>query len=294
MLLSSGLLLPEFDPMQILAKGDARLSVLHTNDWHSRIDPFPDNDPKYPGMGGAARRAAYIDMVRKSEKQVLLLDAGDIFQGTPYFNFYEGSLEYKLMSQMAYDAATFGNHDFDNGIEGLLKQWKHKGFPFICSNYDFNDSGLNGKVLSHKVFKKGDLKIGIFGLGIELDGLVPKNNFEGVVYQEPIKIANEMAARLKHDYKCNLVVCLSHLGYKYEHNKVSDRVIAAETEHIDLIIGGHTHTFLDQPESILNKSGKITRVTQMGWAGIKIGRITYEFKEKKGNLVVMLVENENF
>lgn len=294
LLFSSGALIPAYSMAEILKQRVVKLVVLHTNDWHSRIDPFPESDPKFPGQGGFSRRAAYVEQVRNEEEHILLLDAGDIFQGTPYFNFYEGELEFKLMSYLKYDAATFGNHDFDNGVNGLLKQWKHANFPFINANYDFTNSDLNGKVLPYKIFKKGPLKIGVFGVGIELEGLVPKNNFEGIVYHDPVAKANEIAARLKNDYNCHLVICLSHLGYKYDNHKVSDRVLAAENEHIDLIIGGHTHTFMERPEKVLNKLGKITLVTQMGWAGLKIGRLTYEFSEKSGNLVVMLVQNENF
>ena len=125
-------------PFDILARNEIiKLTILHTNDVHSHIDPFPMNDPKYPGMGGVAQRAAIIDKIRAEEKNVLLLDSGDIFQGTPYFNLYGGELEMKLMSKMQYDASTVGNHDFDNGLDGLAKQLPHASFPFLCSNYDF-------------------------------------------------------------------------------------------------------------------------------------------------------------
>jgi len=270
------------------------LTILYTNDWHSRIDPFPANDPKYPNLGGAERRSRLINEIRKTKKNLLLLDAGDIFQGTPYFNFYGGELEYKLMSEMGYDAVTLGNHDFDNGIEGLIKQMPHAKFPFICSNYDLKDSDLKNKVLPWKIFKKGPIKVGVFGLGIELNGLVPKMNYQGIVYNDPIQSAETTSDFLKNNQRCNLVVCLSHLGYSYNNDKASDRIVAATTKNIDLIIGGHTHTFLDEPEIITNQKGKQVLVTQMGWAGIKLGRLDYEFKEKNSNLVVALVRNENF
>ena len=292
-LFSVGAAIPSISLAGIHGDFEEKLCILHTNDWHSRIDPFPVSDPKFPGRGGAARRAALINNIRKTEKQTLLLDAGDIFQGTPYFNFYGGELEFKLMSEMGYDAATLGNHDFDNAVEGLIKQLPFAKFPFINSNYDFTDSDLKGKVLPYKVIKKGALKIGIFGLGIELDGLVPKGNYQGIIYNDPIEHANKTSEILKMDKRCDLVICLSHLGYRYESKKISDRVVAANTKYIDLIIGGHTHTFLDEPELIPNQNAKTTLVTQMGWAGLKLGRLDYVFKEKKGNLVVALVKNEN-
>ena len=166
-----------------------KITILHTNDVHSHIEPFPSNDPKYPNLGGAARRAALISKIRNTEENVLLLDAGDIFQGTPYFNKYLGELDFKLMSLMQYDAATIGNHDFDNGIDGLKNMLPHASFPFINSNYDFNHTLLYNDVLKYKVFIKENVKIGVFGLGVELDGLVNKTLYKETLYLNPIEIA---------------------------------------------------------------------------------------------------------
>lgn len=262
------------------AERTERITILHTNDWHSRIEPFPTNDARYPGLGGAARRAALIASIRASEEHVLVLDAGDIFQGTPYFNFYGGEPEYKLMTQMGYDATTFGNHDFDNGIEGLLNMMPHAGFSFINSNYSFVDTPLEEKVSRYKVFKKGKLKIGVIGVGIDLNGLVPEKNHKGIIYRDPIIFANQQALFLKKELNCHMIICLSHLGYKYDSSKVSDYVLAKESRHIDLIIGGHTHTFLDQPVSVNNLDGKSVNIAQVGWAGIKLGRIDYVYSSK--------------
>ncbi len=258
-------------------KGITKLTILYTNDMHSRIEPFPENDPKYPNQGGFARRAALIKKIRSEEKNILLLDAGDIFQGTPYFNFYAGELEYKLMSTMGYDAVTLGNHDFDLGLDNIVKQMPHANFSFMCSNYNFKDTVLDEKILPYKIFVKDGIKIGVFGIGIELDGLVDKRNFGKVKYQNPIEEAKKTATLLKQNKKCDYVICLSHLGYKYPDKKVSDMDLSAETSYIDLIIGGHTHTFLEEPKLKSNSQNKPVYVTQVGWAGIWLGRMDIFF-----------------
>lgn len=270
-------------PFGAMAAGDmVKLTILHTNDVHSRIEPFPMDGSRNQGLGGVARRAALIKRIRAEEQNVLLLDAGDIFQGTPYFNLYGGEVEMKLMTAMGYDAATMGNHDFDNGLEGFHKQLPHANFPIICSNYDFSNTLLKGATQPYKIFKKQGLKIGVFGVGIELKGLVEEKNYGDTVYLNPVLKANEMAALLKKDLDCDLVICLSHLGYKYASAKVSDQVLAAQTSNIDLIIGGHTHTFMDVPEDIKNLSGGITTINQVGFAGINLGRVDYYFERYKG------------
>ena len=259
---------------------DIKLTILHTNDMHSHIHPFTSGRNK--GLGGMAQRAALIKQIRKQEEHVLLLDAGDIFQGTPYFNVYGGELEFKLMSEMKYDAVTLGNHDFDNGLEGLKKQLPHANFPFLIANYDFSDTILKNTFKPYKVFRKGDLKIGVFGIGIELDGLVPKKLYQNTVYQDPISTANHYANLLKQKERCDLVICLSHLGFKYKGEKISDMTFAGQTRDIDLIIGGHTHTFLKKPVKQLNLDEKEVLINQVGWAGINIGKIDYHFSQNDG------------
>jgi len=271
-----------------------KITILHTNDVHSHIDPFPADHPRNANMGGAARRAALIESIRKEEANVLLLDAGDIFQGTPYFNYYGGELEFKLMSMMHYDLATMGNHDFDNGIEGFYAQLPHAKFEFVSANYDFKNTMLNDIVKPYKIFKKGGLKIGVFGLGIELDGLVDKKMYKETVYNDPVEIAQDMARILKEEQKCNLVICLSHLGYKYRNdpNKISDVELAKKTKNIDLIIGGHTHTFLDKPTIKKNSEDKDVLINQVGCYGINLGRIDFylsnenEMKNQGKNIIV--------
>ena len=257
------------------------LTVLHTNDVHSYIDPFPPTHPKNPNMGGIARRAALIESIRKENPNVLLLDAGDIFQGTPYFNYFGGELEFKLMSMMNYDLATIGNHDFDNGIGGLYAQLPHATFEFVSANYDFKNTILDGHVKPYKIFNKAGIKVGVFGLGIQLDGLVDKKNYKETIYNDPFSVSQDMARILKHEHKCDLVICLSHLGYKYKDDteKICDTKLATTTQDIDLIIGGHTHTFLDKPSVLKNKEGKDVLVNQVGCYGINLGRIDFYFEK---------------
>jgi len=278
-------------PMQALAKNElTQLTILHTNDFHSHIDPFPRDAPRNAGEGGMAKRAAMIEQIRKEQKNVLVFDAGDIFQGTPYFNYYKGELELKLMSAMGYDAAAIGNHDLDNGLEGLDSQLKNAEFPFINSNYDLSETILNGKILPYKIFKKQGLRIGVYGLGIEFDGLVSKLNYGKAKYLDPLEVALSMEKFLKEEKKTDLIVCLSHLGYAYKEKKISDLVVAAETFHTDLIIGGHTHTFLKKPENVTNKSGQNVLVNQVGFGGLILGRIDYFF-EKEGRKKAKTDEN---
>lgn len=253
------------------------ITILHTNDVHSYIDPFPPNHPKNPNMGGVARRAAIIETIRKENPNVLLVDAGDIFQGTPYFNYYGGELEFKLMNMMGYEIATIGNHDFDNGIDGLLAQMPNANFDFVSSNYDFKNTVLDGHVKPYKITYVDGVKIGVFGLGVELQGLVDKKNCKETVYNDPIESATDMARILKHEQKCDMVICLSHIGFNYkdEPNKVCDLILAKKTKDIDLIIGGHTHTFLDKPVIEKNLDGKDVLINQVGCYGLNLGRIDF-------------------
>ncbi len=282
--LASGLLFLNQFPFEALAKEEeenlVKITILHTNDWHSRIEPFPMDGSKWQGAGGAARRASLIADIRRTEKNVLLLDAGDVFQGTPYFNFYHGELEFKLMSYMGYDACTLGNHDFDAGLEGLAKQLPKANFPFLIANYDFENTILKNAFQPYKIFEKEKIKIGVFGIGIELQGLVPDAMYGNTRYLEPLQIANDTAKHLRKNEKCDLVICLSHLGYKYADNKVSDIVFANNSRNIDLIIGGHTHTFLDLPDVQKNLDGKDVMINQVGWAGLNLGKIDFYFSKK--------------
>lgn len=273
-ILASSLIAP--GDLAAMADPVKKLTILHTNDVHSRIDPFPMDGSRNQGLGGVAARAALIKKIREEDEHVLLLDAGDIFQGTPYFNIYKGELEIKAMAAMQYDASTMGNHDFDLGLENFATQLKHASFPILMSNYDFSGTPMEGKTLPYKIIKKGGLEIGLFGIGIELKGLVPDNLYGKTVYQDPIVAANN-TAELLHKKGCDLVICLSHLGDRYTDNKVSDEVLAKESFDIDLIIGGHTHRFFEEPRKYTNKKGGDVLVNQVGFGGIQLGRLEYHF-----------------
>ena len=257
-----------------------RLTILHTNDWHSRIDPFPDDGSRNAGLGGAIRRAALIDQIRAVEPETLLLDSGDIFQGTPYFNFFLGELEMKLMSQMGYDAATIGNHDFDGGLDNLAAQSDRASFPLLNANYDMTGTSLAGRVRPYRVFERAGLRIGVFGLGIDLVGLVPPKLFGPVRYQDPVTVGNATAEKLKREEGCDLIVCLSHLGFRYRDGQISDVTLAAASRNIDLILGGHTHTFLDRPVVIDDAEGRPVVINQVGFAGLRLGRLDIAFPRK--------------
>lgn len=271
-----------------------QITILHTNDVHSHIDPFGPEDGRNANRGGVARRASLVESIRKENPNTMLLDAGDIFQGTPYFNYYGGELEFKLMSKLKYDAATIGNHDFDNGIDGLYAQLPHAEFDFLSANYDFSNTIMDTHVKPYKIFMKDGIKIGVFGLGIELDGLVDKAMYKETVYLDPIEIAQDMSRILKEEEHCDLIICLSHIGYNYSKRpeKVSDLILASKTKDIDLIIGGHTHTFLPKPTVTKNVEGKNVLVNQVGCYGLILGRIDFYFdsdknKEASGTTIIV-------
>ena len=258
---------------------ETHITILHTNDVHSQIEPLPNNHYKYPGLGGFSRRATLVDNIRKNNPNTLLLDAGDIFQGTPYFNYFGGELEFKLMTMLGYDVATLGNHDFDNGINGFLSQLPNAKFDFVSANYDFSNTVLDGLVNPYKIIVKDGIKIGVFGLGVELDGLVSKRLYKETTYLNPIEIAQDTVRDLKEKEHCDLVICLSHIGYYYKNNpeKVCDLQLARNTKDIDLIIGGHTHTLLPKPTIEKNSIGENVLVNQCGKSGVYMGQIDFHF-----------------
>jgi len=259
--LSGGLMSTAWPLEMLAAKGELiKLTILHSNDVHSRIEPFSSGRNK--GQGGAAFRAKIISDIRNKEKNVLLLDSGDILQGTPYFNF-------------------FGNHDFDAGIDWLEKNISDSGLSIVNSNYDIKDTVLKDAVQPYKIIERKPLKIGVFGLGIELKGLVPDNLYKSTIYNDPISAARQTASLLKNDLKCDLVICLSHLGFSYKENKVSDVKVAQSVDNIDLILGGHTHTFLDSPKIFMSPSKNKVLVHQSGWAGLRLGKIEYFFERNR-------------
>jgi len=274
----AGAALAPVRPLAAVAPEATKLVILHTNDTHSRIDPFPDDGGRYANLGGVARRARMIADVRARHEHVLLLDSGDIFQGTPYFNLFDGEVEFRTMSAMRYDAATLGNHDFDNGIGGLVEMLPLATFPFVSSNYDFTGapSALRERVRPYMVRQVGPVRVGIFGLGIDFDRLVLPELHAGVTYLDPVAIAREMVQELR-SQGCQLVICLSHLGFRYPTARVADVNVAASVPGIDLVLGGHTHTFLETPYTIYHRHDAPTLVHQVGFAGIWLGRIDVTF-----------------
>ncbi|SNS64793.1 5'-nucleotidase [Belliella buryatensis] len=252
----------------------SRLCILHTNDMHSRIDPFPNDGSRNAGQGGMTKLASLIKKIRNEEDNILLLDSGDFFQGTPYFNVYGGELELKLMSEMGYDASTLGNHEFDNGLEGIANQLEHAKFEILSSNYDFRETILKGAFKPYKVYNKSGLKIGVFALGIKLEGLVGAKNYGNTKYLDPAGKAQEMIQELKKK-KCDLIICLSHLGYS------SDVRLAEQISGINLILGGHSHTFLDEPNLLKNAEGHQTIINQVGTAALRLGKIDFEFSKNQ-------------
>ncbi|BDC99953.1 metallophosphatase [Persicobacter psychrovividus] len=257
------------------------ITLLHTGDTHSRIEAFPKNSADYPNEGGYAARAALVEKIRQDHENVLLFDSGDIVQGTPYFNFYKGELEMKLMSKMHYDAANLGNHEFDNGLEGIRNMLQYAEFPFICSNYDFSETILKDRFQPYKVFERQGVKIGVFGLGVELDGMVWDKNYGKTKYLDPIKVSQKMVKELRQDKGCDLVVCLSHLGYKYDGPKMDDVKVAQAVSGLDIILGGHSHTFMDAPVYVKNPQGEEVLINHSGWSGVRIGKIQVTFDRKK-------------
>lgn len=276
-----GLTLPYFINDDYFDNGLKKITILHTNDVHSHIDPFPKNDPLNPSGGGVIARANLINLIKKDNPHTLVLDAGDVFQGTPYFNFFGGELELKLMSKMGYNASTLGNHEFDNGTEKLSKVLKHANFSFLNSNYTLKNTPLENKIKSHEIFKINGIKIGVFGLGIELEGLVEKKLYKGIKYLNPIEISKDISDDLKYNHNCDLIICLSHLGFSYSKDKniMCDLILAKQTKNIDLIIGGHTHTFLDEPVKVKNLENKDVIINQVGCFGINLGKIDFYFSE---------------
>jgi len=269
-------------PVAATTAADTVITILHTNDTHSQIDPLPDND-QYAGKGGVARRATLVKGVRKENPNTLLIDAGDAFQGTPYFNFYKGEVEYKSMSAIGYDAGTIGNHEFDNGVDALAAALKFATFDVVSSNYDVKGTPLEGIVKPYVVKTVAGIRIGLFGLGISPVALITPANFKGITYLDPIETAKTMVKTLREKERCALVVAMSHLGF-YKNPRprdVGDAQLVSQVDGIDFIASGHTHTFMEQPERVKQPCGQETLVFQVGRSGIYVGRVDFTFRSGK-------------
>ena len=273
------------EPLLSVAAGETLITILHTNDTHSQIDPISESDKTWAGKGGVARRATLVKRIRKENPNTLLIDAGDVFQGTPYFNFYKGEVEYKSMSLIGYDVGTLGNHDFDNGVKALADAMKFANFDFVSTNYDVRGTPLEARVKPYALRTLAGIKIGLFGLGISPDNLITPQNFQGVKYLDPVQMTRGVVRLLREQEKCQMVVGMSHLGYypNPKNNEIGDTQVAAQVSGIDFIASGHTHTFMEKPVLTKNPAGKDTIIFQVGKSGIYVGRI--DFKLKNGQVV---------
>lgn len=266
-------------PREILSAADTVITILHTNDTHSQIDPLPANDAN-AGKGGVARRATLVKRVRKENPNTLLVDAGDVLQGTPYFNFYKGEVEYKAMSAIGYDVGTLGNHEFDNGVEALAAALKFANFDIVSANYDVRGTVLEQRVKRYVVKTVGGIRVGLFGLGVSPVALITPDNFKGVTYIDPVVAAREVVKKLREEERCALVVCMSHLGYNAD-AKSGDSFVASQVDGIDFIASGHTHTFMKEPVTQTQPCGAKTTIFQVGKSGIYVGRVDFTFRNGK-------------
>jgi 5'-nucleotidase len=264
-------------------KGETLITVLHTNDTHSQIDPILENDKTYAGKGGVARRATLVKRIRKENPNTLMIDAGDVCQGTPYFNFYRGEVEYKAMSMIGYDAGTIGNHEFDNGVASLAKALSFANFDIVSTNYDVRGSALESKVKTHLVKEVGGVRVGLFGLGISPTGLITPDNFKPLQYMDPVRMARGVTKLLREQERCALVLGMSHLGYYAtpKTGEVGDSQVAAQVNGIDFIASGHTHTFMEKPVVQKSPAGKDTIIFQVGRSGIYVGRVDFTVLDGK-------------
>jgi len=247
--------------------------ILHTNDTHSQLEPYTEDDKRNVGKAGILRREALYRTFRANNPNVLIFDDGDFVQGTPYFNFFKGDAEVLLMNYLNLDAVTLGNHEFDNGLDFLYRMLRKAKFTIVCTNYDLSKTKLRKIVKPWKIIEKDGLRVGVISANINPEGLITRANYEGMVWLDPIQTAEERASWLKEKKKCDMVICLSHLGLQYDDNRPDDKKLAAGTRSIDVILGGHTHTFMKEPIMVKNLDGKDVIINQAGKGGIIVGRL---------------------
>lgn len=260
--------------LSVYGQNTKELIILQTSDVHSRIEPINQKGDRNYGEGGFVRRATFLREFRKEHENVLLFDCGDISQGTPYYNMFQGEVEIKLMNEMGYDGMTIGNHEFDFNVDNMERLFKMAKFPVVCANYNLDATVLKDVVKPYAILKKYGLKIGVFGLGARPEGLIQANKCENVVYEDPVAVSNEVAALLKEKEGCDLVICLSHLGIQM------DERLVAKTRNIDVILGGHSHTFMKKEKTYLNMDGKEVPVMHTGKSGVRVGRLDLTLMRK--------------
>lgn len=262
--------------MSATGENEVELRIVHTNDTHSCIMPVSphSSDTALADKGGFVRRAALVRDLRAEDNSLLLFDSGDFSQGSAYYNLYKGEVEVKLMNEMRYDAATIGNHEFDFGLENMARIFRMAGFPIVCANYHVEGTVLEGLVKPYVILERKGVKIGVFGLGTQLEGMVASENYAGVVYEDPITAANRVADILKHREHCDLVVCLSHLGWQID--GIDDSEVIPATRDIDIVLGGHSHTYMEHPEVVKNANGEYVYCNQMGKHGRYVGELSLQ------------------
>lgn len=259
----------------LVVNAQKQIVILGTNDTHSRIEPIPETDKNYGGMGGVVAREAFIKEIRNQNQNVLLFDAGDFVQGTPYFNLFHGRVEAQAMNLMKYDAGTLGNHEFDYGLDTLKMIVKKLNFPILNCNYDFSKTVLKDDIKPYIILKRFGLKIGVLGVGVDPEGLVQKNKYEGMEFKPVVSSVNFYAKILKDSKKCDLVICLSHIGYN------DDIKLAEASKNVDIIIGGHSHTYMEKPDMRTNLDGKDVLIFQTGKSGAYVNKIEVELDKVK-------------
>jgi len=269
-----------FSTISLLGQQKVKLVILHTNDTHSQIEPTDKSILKTSDMGGYARRMGQIDQIRATEKNVLLVDAGDFSQGTPYFNFFNGRIEIDGMNRMKYDAVTLGNHEFDNGVDTLATILRNARFAVISSNYELSNTPLKDLVKPYMILERGGLRIGIMALDVNPKSLIFEKNYKGIVYDDPVDKAVEVSTLLKKKEKCDVIICLSHLSSDSTKHVVNDFEIARKSRYIDVIIGGHSHSLITNT-NVKNAAGKPIVIAQMGKSGMYLGEVVLELEKKE-------------
>ena len=253
------------------------LLLVHTSDTHSCIEPISPNfgDTAQAGKGGYLRRVALFDKIRQEHPEALFLDCGDFSQGSVYYNLYHGEVEVKLMNLMRYDACTIGNHEFDFGLDNLARLIRMAHFPFVCCNYDFTGTPCEGLVRPYIIIERAGRRVGIFGVCPQPEGLITGKNFEGMRYTRPAQAAQPVIDRLRNEEACDLVVCLSHLGWKDDPDM--DKDFVRSTTGIDVLLGGHSHTYFDEPQYLRDKKGHEVIVDHQGKNARFVGLIEVGF-----------------
>lgn len=266
--------------LSAVSSAQKQITILYTNDTHSCIMPLNKHlaDTMLAGRGGFLRRIEMLKQERKQTPDLLLFDSGDFSQGSPYYTLYKGDIEIELMNMMNYDAATIGNHEFDFGIDNMARIFKKAKFPIVCANYDFKGTPLEGIVKPYVIIKRKGIKIGIFGLGTKLDGLVELENYKGVKYYDPVKTAQAVTDELRNKKKCDYIICLSHLGW--DERDMNDQIMIKNTDGIDLLLGGHSHTYFKKLRYVKNRNDVETPIDQNGKHAIFVGKILLDFKKK--------------